>query len=423
MDYLTNLYKAKAEQLQERYNFLQEEYKKILEALSYDELIKAKESIHDILGVSPEASKEEIKRAYRKLSLKFHPDQNIGLPEAEKLAAENKFKDIAQAYEIASDPEKLQKYKSEREVGVSQKESARQRRTANAEARAKQQAQQTQPQQQTSSTSERVRDPYAEYNAAARKRAEQRQAEQAAQREARAAKGQTTTGSTEPKISAPETKTLKTTTTTAKVPTKAKIGGGAANIAGYFGGEYLTRKALEAAGVENETAKDIGSSLGGGVVGELAGAGTAAALGGAAMPATAAGLAALAGTGLAVGAAGYLGAKAGEAISNIEVNKKGETVADVGGKLMYDYVPQVKMVTNLLAGNKILAGTGDLNEKPKGVPGGDKALMAKQEEEEKAHEEEKKQALSSAVARKVERMRQQRAQQRQGTSPEAGSAQ
>ncbi len=67
---------------------------------------------YNILGVSPDASQEEIKRAYRRLVLKFHPDRNPGNREAEE-----KFKEINEAYEVLSDPEKRARYDSLRSRG------------------------------------------------------------------------------------------------------------------------------------------------------------------------------------------------------------------------------------------------------------------------------------------------------------------
>ncbi len=60
---------------------------------------------YKILGVSPDASIDEIKKAYRKLAIKYHPDKNPGDKKAEE-----KFKDIAEAYDVLSDPEKRKKY-------------------------------------------------------------------------------------------------------------------------------------------------------------------------------------------------------------------------------------------------------------------------------------------------------------------------
>jgi DnaJ-class molecular chaperone len=63
-----------------------------------------KRDYYDILGVSRNASKEEIKKAYRKLALEHHPDRN------KSAGANEKFKEINEAYEILSDPKKRQTY-------------------------------------------------------------------------------------------------------------------------------------------------------------------------------------------------------------------------------------------------------------------------------------------------------------------------
>jgi curved DNA-binding protein len=60
---------------------------------------------YSILGVSKTASPEEIKKQFRKLALKYHPDRNPGNKEAEA-----RFKEISEAYEVLSDTEKRQKY-------------------------------------------------------------------------------------------------------------------------------------------------------------------------------------------------------------------------------------------------------------------------------------------------------------------------
>lgn len=64
-----------------------------------------KEDYYEILGISKNASADEIKRAYRRKALKYHPDKNPGNTEAEA-----KFKRAAEAYEVLSDPNKRSQY-------------------------------------------------------------------------------------------------------------------------------------------------------------------------------------------------------------------------------------------------------------------------------------------------------------------------
>ena len=60
---------------------------------------------YQILGVTKGASPEEIKKAYRKLAIKYHPDKTGNDP-----AAEEKFKEASEAYDTLSDPNKKSKY-------------------------------------------------------------------------------------------------------------------------------------------------------------------------------------------------------------------------------------------------------------------------------------------------------------------------
>tara|TARA_Y100000590_G_scaffold178385_1_gene203538 strand:+ start:1647 stop:2777 length:1131 start_codon:yes stop_codon:yes gene_type:complete len=65
----------------------------------------ADKDFYEILNVSRNASEDEIKKSYRKLAMKYHPDQNKG-----DKAAEKKFKEVSAAYEILKDPEKKAAY-------------------------------------------------------------------------------------------------------------------------------------------------------------------------------------------------------------------------------------------------------------------------------------------------------------------------
>lgn len=73
----------------------------------------SKRDYYEILEVSKSASAEEIKKAYRKKAIKYHPDKNQG-----DKVAEEKFKEAAEAYEVLSNPEKRQRYDQFGHAGV-----------------------------------------------------------------------------------------------------------------------------------------------------------------------------------------------------------------------------------------------------------------------------------------------------------------
>ena len=75
----------------------------------------AKRDFYEILGVNRDADDEAIKKAYRKLAMKHHPDRN---PEDKGKGAEEKFKEAKEAYEILSDADKRAAYDRYGHAGV-----------------------------------------------------------------------------------------------------------------------------------------------------------------------------------------------------------------------------------------------------------------------------------------------------------------
>ena len=64
-----------------------------------------KRDYYEVLGVSRDATPDDLKKAYRKLAVKFHPDKNPG-----DKTAEDKFKEVSEAYDILNDADKRAAY-------------------------------------------------------------------------------------------------------------------------------------------------------------------------------------------------------------------------------------------------------------------------------------------------------------------------
>ncbi|MFH1958063.1 MAG: molecular chaperone DnaJ [bacterium] len=83
--------------------------------------MSSKRDYYEILGVSKNAAVDDLKASYRKLALKYHPDR---VPEDKKKEAEEKFKEISEAYAVLSDPEKRVKYDKFGHAGIDQQYSS-----------------------------------------------------------------------------------------------------------------------------------------------------------------------------------------------------------------------------------------------------------------------------------------------------------
>ena len=77
-----------------------------------------KRDYYEILGIPKSASVDEIKKAYRTLALKHHPDR---VPAEQKKEAEEKFKEISEAYAVLSDPQKRAVYDQQGHAGFDQR--------------------------------------------------------------------------------------------------------------------------------------------------------------------------------------------------------------------------------------------------------------------------------------------------------------
>ena len=73
-------------------------------------MAEQKRDYYEVLGVAKTASEQEIKAAYKKMAIKYHPDRQAGKSDAEKKEAEARFKEAAEAYDVLHDPQKRQRY-------------------------------------------------------------------------------------------------------------------------------------------------------------------------------------------------------------------------------------------------------------------------------------------------------------------------
>lgn len=253
-------------------------------------------------------------------------------------------------------------------------------RKKRAEGKAKAQKQSAQPKPKASSTptEEEI----------ARNKAREQYAKEWAQKQKEAEAKNPKPGAAKPKaeIAQPSAKPsiVQKTTKLGKGFGKGLAGFGV-GMGGYFLGKEASDIALGAAGVENETAKEIAGEAVGGAAGGVAATGVGSLMAGAGLP-TAAAIGGAALKGGLVGLAAYGGLKAGQAIGqalgDIEIDEKGTQVSDVAGKTIYD-----------IYGKMTGKGTSSeqLNTPKTGVMGGDKQKMAQNIADE-AEEEFKKKA-------------------------------
>jgi DnaJ family protein C protein 7 len=83
------------------------EVHKLIDECKRDEQKAKKKDYYKILGLTNKATPDEIKKAYRKLAPKYHPDKNNETPESRK-NAEKMFREVSEAYQVLSDPQKRQ---------------------------------------------------------------------------------------------------------------------------------------------------------------------------------------------------------------------------------------------------------------------------------------------------------------------------